>query len=273
MIRFLLALSLVIAPGAALAQGSGAMCAARPGFLGCLPAVVTLARTNVVPVSQVDVARNATIAQILGQLNSTDVTTAGGALLASPTFTGTPAAPTATAGTNTTQIATTAFATTALALKAPLASPSFTGTAAAATAFTAPTFQATTTNAAAVFRGNGTGTTQLGAAAASPVSALYYFALTTGGTLTAAGTTQGTALVLAAQINEITTAAAGTGVLLPNVAVGTVITIFNRGANAVLVYPPAGDNIEASAANVGVSLAVGATGRYIPTTATQWRSG
>lgn len=35
--------------------------------------------------------------------------------LASPTFTGTPAAPTATAGTNTTQVATTAFVTTAVA--------------------------------------------------------------------------------------------------------------------------------------------------------------
>lgn len=36
--------------------------------------------------------------------------------LASPTFTGTPAAPTATVGTNTTQIATTAFVTTAIPL-------------------------------------------------------------------------------------------------------------------------------------------------------------
>ena len=52
----------------------------------------------------------------------------------SPTFTGTPAAPTATAGTNTTQLATTAFVTAAIAvedavvaLKAPLASPTFTG--------------------------------------------------------------------------------------------------------------------------------------------------
>jgi hypothetical protein len=35
--------------------------------------------------------------------------------LASPTFTGTPAAPTATAGTNTTQVATTAFVSTAIA--------------------------------------------------------------------------------------------------------------------------------------------------------------
>ena len=42
--------------------------------------------------------------------------------LASPTFTGTPAAPTAAGGTNTTQIATTAF------VQGLLASPAFTGT-------------------------------------------------------------------------------------------------------------------------------------------------
>jgi hypothetical protein len=54
--------------------------------------------------------------------------------LASPTFTGTPAAPTAGAGTSTTQLATTAFVTTADALKANLASPTFTGTPAAPTA-------------------------------------------------------------------------------------------------------------------------------------------
>lgn len=69
----------------------------------------------------------------------------GGAPLASPTFTGTPAVPTATAGTNTTQAGSTAFvtaavtvetsrATTAEGLLAPKASPTFTGTPAAPTA-------------------------------------------------------------------------------------------------------------------------------------------
>jgi hypothetical protein len=43
-----------------------------------------------------------------------DLTAAGGALLASPTFTGVPAAPTATAGTNSAQLATTAFVQAAL---------------------------------------------------------------------------------------------------------------------------------------------------------------
>lgn len=59
----------------------------------------------------------------------TDLSTALGAKapLASPTFTGVPAAPTAAGGTNTTQLATTAFVTSALTAKAPIASPTFTG--------------------------------------------------------------------------------------------------------------------------------------------------
>lgn len=61
--------------------------------------------------------------------------------IASPTFTGTPAAPTAAPGANTTQLATTAFVeaarvilAAATALKANIASPTFTGTPAAPTA-------------------------------------------------------------------------------------------------------------------------------------------
>ena len=48
-------------------------------------------------------------------LSAADITAAGGALLASPAFTGTPAAPTAVAGTSTTQLATTAFVANAIA--------------------------------------------------------------------------------------------------------------------------------------------------------------
>ena len=54
--------------------------------------------------------------------------------LSSPAFTGTPTAPTATAGTNTTQIATTAFVTSALSAYALKASPTFTGVPKAPTA-------------------------------------------------------------------------------------------------------------------------------------------
>jgi hypothetical protein len=65
-------------------------------------------------------------------LAANDISAAGGALLASPLFTGTPAAPTAAVGVNTTQLATTAYVLAAGF--APLASPTFTGTPAAPTA-------------------------------------------------------------------------------------------------------------------------------------------
>ena len=51
----------------------------------------------------------------------------GAATLASPTFTGVPAAPTAAANTSTTQVATTAFVMTEVGDYAPLADPTFTG--------------------------------------------------------------------------------------------------------------------------------------------------
>ena len=64
------------------------------------------------------------------EVSTADITSKAG--LASPTFTGTPAAPTASQGTNTTQLATTAFVNAEIAAdtasKAPLASPTFTGT-------------------------------------------------------------------------------------------------------------------------------------------------
>lgn len=82
------------------------------------------------------------------QVTSLTTDLAAKAPIASPTFTGTPAAPTAGSSTNTTQLATTAFVQTAvtgiaesqvtnlttdLAAKAPLASPTFTGSPAAPT--------------------------------------------------------------------------------------------------------------------------------------------
>lgn len=61
------------------------------------------------------------------QINAIATTTELKANLDSPTFTGTPAGPTATAGTSTTQLATTAFVTSVDVLKANIASPTLTG--------------------------------------------------------------------------------------------------------------------------------------------------
>jgi hypothetical protein len=125
---------------------------ASPTFTGVPAAPTASANTNTTQV--------ATTAFVLGQGNSTAATIAmngsqaagtsnlyaradhihptdtSRAPLASPTFTGTPLAPTAVADTNTTQIATTAYvvgqgylkSATASSTYAPLASPTFTGT-------------------------------------------------------------------------------------------------------------------------------------------------
>jgi hypothetical protein len=73
---------------------------------------------------QNSLSASATVAPSATAVNSA---LGGKADLASPSFSGTPTAPTATAGTSTTQIATTAFVAAAVATKANAASPSFTG--------------------------------------------------------------------------------------------------------------------------------------------------
>ena len=73
--------------------------------------------------------------------------------------------------------------------------------------------------------------------------------------VSAAGTTQGTATELTAADSEITTAAAGSGVILHStLSTGDQQTVFNAGANAVKVYPPTGMKINALATNAAMTL-------------------
>ena len=73
----------------------------------------------------------------------------------------------------------------------------------------------------------------------------------------AAGTTQATATELTAAACEVTSVAAGAGVVLSSqLAAGDSQGVFNAGANAVKVYPPTGMQINALAANVPMTLAV-----------------
>ena len=74
--------------------------------------------------------------------------------------------------------------------------------------------------------------------------------------ISAAGTTQGTATELTAADSELTTVASGSGVVLSSqLASGDSQTVFNAGANAVKVYPPSGMKINALAANAPMLLA------------------
>lgn len=92
----------------------------------------------------------------------------------------------------------------------------------------------------------------LAAAASSQATA------TTALGLVATGTNQATALQLGAQWNEVDTVAMGTGVLLSPYQVGQSQTVFNGGANALLVYPPPGFQIDALGDNAAFALAPGA---------------
>lgn len=78
---------------------------------------------------------------------------------------------------------------------------------------------------------------------------------TTASGLTATGSTQGGALALPADLCKFGTVASGTGAIIPPSNSGDSGTVFNAGANALLLYPPVGGTINALSANAGYSIA------------------
>lgn len=76
-----------------------------------------------------------------------------------------------------------------------------------------------------------------------------------GTSLSAAGTTQGTATELVNADNEVTTVASGAGVVLASLgSAGDTQTVFNAGANPLKIYPPSGKSINALTANLPMTL-------------------
>lgn len=91
-------------------------------------------------------------------------------------------------------------------------------------------------------------------------------------TLTAVGNDRATSLALTADINNITSAAASTGVTLPAATVGAVVTVFNGGANAIQVYGAGSDTIDGAAAATGVPLTNAKRAQYFCVAAATWVS-
>lgn len=91
-------------------------------------------------------------------------------------------------------------------------------------------------------------------------------------TVTAGTNAQGQG-ALTSDFNVITTASANpSGVTLPTATVGRRVTVVNRGANPVNVYPATGATINALAANASISLPVGAWMEFVGETTTAWES-
>jgi hypothetical protein len=138
---------------------------------------------------------------------------------------------------------------------------------------TGVTSLAGTANQVAVSGSTGSVTISLPSAVVAPGSVQVTTGLyqSTSAAVSAAGTTQGTATALTASYNVVTTAAANSGVILPAATTaGWSVTVVNRGANAVNVYPASGAAIDGAAANVAISLPVGDTITLQNSSATQW---
>ena len=88
--------------------------------------------------------------------------------------------------------------------------------------------------------------------------------------ISAAGTGQGDATAITFGASRVATVASGTGVILPTAVAGKSAIVFNRGANALLVYPATGAAINALSANAGLSVAAGKAAILVAFSTTQW---
>ena len=89
---------------------------------------------------------------------------------------------------------------------------------------------------------------------------------------TAAGTVQADALALQSEWNEITTVALNSGVLLNAFGAGFDSRVWNKGINALKIYPPVGCQIDALGVNNPYSLAAAKAQVFSQLSATQWQS-
>lgn len=85
--------------------------------------------------------------------------------------------------------------------------------------------------------------------------------------LSGAGSVSTDALAIPAgqDMSVFTTVASGTGARLPasGVSKGEEYVVSNHGANALLVYPPAGGKMGTASTDAGYSLAAGKTGYFL----------
>lgn len=90
--------------------------------------------------------------------------------------------------------------------------------------------------------------------------------------VTAAGTTQGTATALTKTYNIVNTATANQGVKLTDCAAGIRTTIFNSTTATIKIYPQTGESINDLSANVALSLGPEKGRDIVGISATQWQT-
>lgn len=89
--------------------------------------------------------------------------------------------------------------------------------------------------------------------------------------LTATGTVIGDALALVSLVNVVSTAAASTGVKLPDVSIGSTVFVQNNGANALNVFPHSSSGtLNGGSAGAAVTCAAAAGNICTRLTSTDW---
>lgn len=88
--------------------------------------------------------------------------------------------------------------------------------------------------------------------------------------VTAAGTTQGTATAITADVNVVTTASSAQGVILYSGVPGDSQIVYNNTTADIRVYPHSGGNFNQLAANAGFVLAPYTAAQCFLINATQW---
>lgn len=89
--------------------------------------------------------------------------------------------------------------------------------------------------------------------------------------VTAVGTAQAGAAALTGTINNVTTSAGQTAVVLPsNWPLASSILVYTNSATTALVFPPSGGNINEGAANASVNVAQGKATCFVRISATKW---
>jgi hypothetical protein len=161
-----------------------------------------------------------------------DITAAGGALLASPVFTGTPSAPTQPTTDNSTRLATTAFV---VSVAAPLASPAFTGipTGPTAAPSTSTTQLATTAFVTAAIAAGMTGVVTTFNGRAGAVNLIGNDVSAAGGALTVSPAFTGTPTAPTAAPGVSNTQLATCAFVMAALATGGGVLTFNGRAGAV----------------------------------------
>lgn len=126
--------------------------------------------------------------------------------------------------------------------------------------------------AAAITDETGTGVLVFGTSPSLTTPAFDGETYSTAVTVTAGTNAQGQS-ALTKDVNVITTAAANpSGVTLPTATAGRMVTVVNKGANPVAVFPASGAAIDGLSANASISLAVGSMLEFFASSATQWYS-